>query len=53
MLTVAQVCKVLAVSKQMVYKLVREGKLPAFRIGDFRFLPADVDAFIERGMEGR
>jgi excisionase family DNA binding protein len=37
-LTVKEVCELLRVHRSTVYKLVREGKIPSFRIGsDWRF----------------
>jgi excisionase family DNA binding protein len=37
-LTAKEVCKLLQVHPSTVYKLIREGKIPAFRIGsDWRF----------------
>jgi excisionase family DNA binding protein len=38
-LTVKEVCKLLQVHQSTVYKLIKEGRIPAFRIGsDWRFL---------------
>ena len=37
-LTVKEVCKLLQVHQSTVYKLIKEGRIPAFRIGsDWRF----------------
>ena len=38
-LTVKEVCKLLQVHQSTVYKLIKEGRIPAFRIdSDWRFL---------------
>jgi len=38
-LTVKEVCELLQVHQSTVYKLIKEGRIPAFRIGsDWRFL---------------
>ena len=38
-LTVKEVCELLQVHQSTVYKLIKEGRFPAFRIGsDWRFL---------------
>ena len=38
-LTVKEVCKLLQVHQSTVYKLIKEGRIPAFRIGsDWRFV---------------
>jgi excisionase family DNA binding protein len=37
-LTVKDICEILQINQSTVYKLVREGRIPAFRIGsDWRF----------------
>ena len=54
-LTLADVAKLLAVSKPTVTKAVREQGLPALRIGErvLRFSRADVDAWIATQKGGR
>ncbi len=43
-LTVEEVAKVLRVSRQTIYVLCREGKLPHFKVGTkLRFKKADID----------
>jgi excisionase family DNA binding protein len=43
-LTVAEVAKILRVSKQTIYVLCREGKIPHYRIGDnVRFKKQDIE----------
>ena len=49
MLTVDQVAEVLRVHKSTIYRLVKRGKLPAFRVGsDWRFDPERLDEWVER-----
>ena len=51
LLTVQQVADYLQLNKLTVYKYVREGRLPAARLGKaYRIRLADVDAFLERQM---
>jgi excisionase family DNA binding protein len=46
--TVAQVAEYLQVNKLTIYRYIREGKLPAVRIGrTFRLLKEDVDRFLD------
>jgi excisionase family DNA binding protein len=43
-LTVDEVAKILRVSRQTIYVLCREGKLPHFKVGTkLRFKKADID----------
>jgi excisionase family DNA binding protein len=52
LLTVAQCCELLQVSKQTLYRLINSGELEPVRIGRHpRFVPADISAFIERNRE--
>jgi excisionase family DNA binding protein len=47
-LTVAEVAKVMRVSKMTVYRLVHSGELPAVRVGrSFRVRPEAVHAYLE------
>lgn len=49
LLRVAEVADVLSVSPMTVYRLIRSGDLPAFRIGrSFRIEQRAVEAFLER-----
>ena len=44
-LTVDEVSKILRVSRQTIYVLCREGKLPHFKVGTkLRFKKADIEA---------
>ena len=44
-LTVDEVARILRVSRQTIYVLCREGKLPHFKVGTkLRFKKADIDA---------
>ena len=44
-MTVAEVAAYLLVSRQTIYTMVREGKLPHFKIGNkIRFRRADINA---------
>jgi excisionase family DNA binding protein len=48
-MTVEQVADYLQVNRLTVYRYVREGRIPAARIGKlYRVLKADVDGFLER-----
>ena len=49
-LTVKQVAETLAVSEQTVKSYIRQGELPAFRVGlrGYRISPSDLQAFIEK-----
>lgn len=52
-LTVSQVAEYLQLSEMTTYKLVQEGKIPAFKIGrHWRVKKSDLDAFIERLKNG-
>jgi excisionase family DNA binding protein len=47
-LTIAQAADYLQFHREKVYRLVREGKLPAARIGkDWRIKRADIEALLE------
>ncbi len=49
MYTVRDVRDRLGVSDQMVYKLVRTGKLPAYKVGRLvKIEPRDLDAYLAR-----
>lgn len=51
LLTLAEVCRRLALSRPSVYRLVASGRLPAVRIVQaLRFRTADVDALIDRSL---
>lgn len=50
-LTVAEVAKKLGVSKNEVYRMVREGELPAKKISGHRTRISDAE--VERFMDGR
>jgi excisionase family DNA binding protein len=44
-LTVDEVAKILRVSRQTIYVLCRDGKLPHFKVGNkLRFHKADIEA---------
>lgn len=46
-MTTTEVMKYLKVSRKTVLKLVREGKIPAQKVGkDFRYLKNEVQAFL-------
>jgi excisionase family DNA binding protein len=52
LLTVAEVCQLLSVSKQTLYRLLRAGELRPSRVGDrLRFSQDDVRAYLERNRE--
>lgn len=44
LLTVTELCNYLKVKRSKVYRLLKAGKLPAFRVGrDWRFNPEEID----------
>ena len=48
LMTVEQVAAYLQLNKLTVYRYIREGRIPAARIGkSYRIRKADVDAFLE------
>src|SRR5574341_815830 len=50
-MTVEQVADYLQLNKLTIYKYIRDGRLPAARLGKaYRIRLADVDAFLERQM---
>ncbi|SMO56946.1 helix-turn-helix domain-containing protein [Melghirimyces algeriensis] len=52
-LTVAQVAKYLQISEMTTYKLVQQGKIPAFKIGrHWRVKKEDLAEFIEKRKKG-
>lgn len=52
-LTVSQVAEYLQLSEMTTYKLVQEGKIPAFKIGrSWRVKKGDLEALIERLKKG-
>ena len=47
-MTVPEVAKLLRMSRQTIYNMIREGKIPHFRIGNkVRFNRADLDALMQ------
>jgi|GEM_PF-3696387 len=53
-LTVAEVAQVLGVSRQYVHQLVREGKLPAQKLGNYLVVPRRrVGAYIKTNKEAK
>jgi excisionase family DNA binding protein len=52
LLTVSEVCGLLSISKQTLYRLLHAGELHPSRVGErLRFAPADVRAYLERHRE--
>jgi excisionase family DNA binding protein len=49
LLTVNEVARVLAISRDSVYRLVRSGALPSVRVGErLRFRPEQIEAYLDR-----
>jgi putative molybdopterin biosynthesis protein len=49
LLTVNAVAELLAISRDSVYRLVRQGELVPYRVGErLRFRPEEIDAYLER-----
>lgn len=47
-MTVPEVAKLLRMSRQTIYNMIREGRIPHFRIGTkVRFNRADLDALMQ------
>lgn len=47
-LTVPEVAKMLRMSRQTIYNMTREGRIPFFRVGTkVRFNRADIDALMQ------
>lgn len=47
-MTVPEVAKLLRMSRQTIYNMIREGRIPHFRIGSkVRFNRADLDALMQ------
>ena len=52
-MTISQVAAYLQLSEMTTYKLVQEGKIPAFKIGrSWRVKKSDLDILIERLKKG-
>lgn len=52
-LTISQVAAYLQLSEMTTYKLVQEGKIPAFKIGRcWRVIKGDLDTLIDRLKKG-
>jgi len=48
LLKATEVARILNISKSMVYRLMKNGKIPSVRINQaFRIRPEDLDKFIE------
>jgi len=51
LLTVAEVAEVLRVSTMTVYRLIKAGELPAFRVGkNYRIQESELEAFLAAGL---
>jgi excisionase family DNA binding protein len=51
LLSVAEACKALNVSRQLIYRLIADGQLPVVKIGDRTlFRPRDVAMFVEQNL---
>ena len=49
-LTTEEVCKLLRISRQTVYKLVDQGKLPGTKVGQsYKFLKSELIGFLKGG----
>jgi excisionase family DNA binding protein len=48
-LTVSEVAELLRVSSMTIYRLIKDGELPAVRVGkSYRLLEHDVDAYLAK-----
>ena len=51
-MTIKEVAELLKASERTLYRLVRSGCLPAFKLGGmWRFRRSDIDAWIERQIQ--
>ena len=54
LLTIADVARLLGISRGSVYNLIRNGELSPIRVGRrARFEPGDIRAFVDRHREGQ
>ena len=52
LLSVNDVARLLVISRDSVYKMIRSGDLVAYRVGErFRFRAEDIDELLERSRE--
>ena len=53
-LTVTEVCELLRARSATVYKMIKQGRIPSFRIGtDWQFLKARIERWMAAGGYGR
>jgi len=53
-LTVAELSEYLQIHRTTIYRMLREGRLPGFRIGsDWRFSREAIDEWVRDQMEGK
>jgi excisionase family DNA binding protein len=53
LLTVNDLARLLGISRDSVYRMIRSGELVPYRVGErFRFRPEDVETYLERQREG-
>ena len=53
-LTAEEVCKYLRIPRSSLYKLAKEKKIPAFRVGrHWRFKKAKIEEWVERQQEAK
>jgi len=53
-LTVAELSEYLQIHRTTIYRMLREGRLPGFRIGsDWRFSREAIDEWVRDRMEGK
>ena len=52
-LTVKEICEMLRVNQTTVYKMVRQGRIPAFRVGsDWRFRANEIVHWMAENTKG-
>ena len=53
-MTIGEVAAYFKISEQIIIKLVKDGEIPSFRIGEhWRIKKSDIGDFIERLMQGK
>ena len=48
LLTVSEVAKLLGVNRNFVYKLIKEGELPSYKIGSVKIRVEDLEVYIRK-----
>ena len=53
LLTINEIIEILKVSKLTIYRYIKAGKLPAYKVGrDYRIKQSEFDNFLEKNKKG-